>query len=434
MAHPRGRPVVSPNLLLDQHVRERVAAGQDVLHLGFGESRLPPPRVLVDRLAAGAVHQDYGPVAGRPVVRAEAAGYFARRGLPTAPDQVLLGPGAKALLLAVLAAVPGDVVLPTPCWVTYAPQTRLLGRRAVRVRAPEGCGGVPDPDGLARAVPAARAAGADPRLLVLTLPDNPTGALAPPGLVRDVCAVAARFGLLVVSDEIYRDLLHDPAAAVLSPAEALPERTVVLTGLSKSLSLGGWRVGVVRFPDGSGGRTLRERVTALASESWSALAGPQQEVARVAFAEPPEVRDHVRASARLHGAVTAAVASLFRAAGARCPEPGGGFYLYPDLEALRPVLASRGVVDSPSLQRMLLDDFGVAVLGGHNFGDDPGALRFRAATSLLHGATPKERRAVLRAADPVAAPPVARALTRLRAVLGELASPSCGAAWVRGAR
>jgi len=84
----------------------------------------------------------------------------------------------------------------------------------------------------------------------VTLPDNPTGRLASPVTVRALYQVAAAHRLVVISDEIYRDLVHDQATPMLSPAEVAPGATAVTTGLSKSLALGGWRLGAARRPAG----------------------------------------------------------------------------------------------------------------------------------------------------------------------------------------
>ncbi|MFP3986810.1 pyridoxal phosphate-dependent aminotransferase [Streptomyces sp. E11-3] len=403
----------SPNLDLNQRVAQRQAAGDPLVHLGFGESRLPAFGPLVERLVAGAGRNAYGPVEGADSVRAAAAGYFARRRLPTEPGQVIVAPGSKPLLMALQLVVPGDVLLPRPCWNTYAPQARLAGKRVFGVPIPEACGGAPEPAALRQTLRTARAQGHDPRILILTLPDNPTGTLAPPALVRELAAIAEDENLLIVSDEIYRDVLHDPATPFLSPAEVAPERTVVTSGLSKSLALGGWRIGVARFPAGPWGEHLRTGVVSVASELWSTLAGPMQEVAQYAFDEPPEIRRRLADSARLHGAVARAVHRIMVDAGARCRPPTGAFYVYPDLEPLRERLAPRGVTDSPSLHRQLFDQHGIVVLAGHHLGDDEHALRFKAATSMLYGTTREQQEASLAAPDPLELAHVREGLTRI---------------------
>ncbi|MFE3170882.1 pyridoxal phosphate-dependent aminotransferase [Amycolatopsis sp. NPDC059090] len=411
---------MSPNLELNQIVARRRSAGDPVVHLGFGEARLPPFGPLADQLAAGARHNAYGPVAGSHEARAAVASYFGRRALPTEPDQVVAAPGSKPLLMALNLAIPGDVLLPRPAWNTYAPQAELAGKQAHAVAIPEQCGGVPDPDALRTALRSLRAKGRDPRVLVLTLPDNPTGTLAAPETVRNICSIAEEEDLFIVSDEIYRDLVHDPALPFLSPAEVAPHRTVVTTGLSKSLALGGWRIGAARFPDCRWGNEIRDRVVSVASEVWSTLAGPMQSVLAYAFAEPPELREWLAASNRLHGSVARAVHRIMVGAGATCRPPTGGFYVYPDFEPLRMRLAQHEVTDSASLFAYLLDEFGIAVLAGHHLGDDPGALRFKAATSMLYGDTVEEQRAALDSADPLRLPHIARILARLESSFGKL--------------
>ncbi len=413
---------VASNLALDEAVARRRAAGEAIVHLGFGESRLPVFPGLVERLVAGAGRSGYGPVAGAEPVRAAVAGYFARRRLETDASQIVVAPGSKPLLLAIVAAVPGDVLLPRPSWVTYAPQAALLDRKVRLVDIPEECGGVPEPARLVEAIAGFRAAGGAPRLLVVTLPDNPTGTTAPPQLVRALCEIAEREDLVIVSDEIYRDILFDAATGVLSPAEVLPERTIITTGLSKSLALGGWRIGAARFPAGQWGAEVRQRVLGVASQAWSNLAGPMQSVAEYAFSEPDELAAHMQASTRLHGAVAKALHQVVTSHGASCRPPTGGFYVYPDLGPIREALARHGVDDSASLERHLLEDHGVAVLGGHHFGDEPGALSFRAATSLLYGETEEQRWASLDAGDPLGLPHVAEPLARLDEVFSRLES------------
>ncbi|MFE2481137.1 pyridoxal phosphate-dependent aminotransferase [Streptomyces sp. NPDC001194] len=411
---------ISPNLALDHMVAQRRAAGESIVHLGFGESRLPVFPPLVDQLTAGAHRNGYGPVAGDPGVRSAAAGYFTRRGLPTAADQIVVAPGSKPLLMALQAAVPGDLVIPRPAWNTYAPQARLAGKEVFAVEIPKDCGGVPEPAALRETLRTARAAGHRPGVIILTLPDNPTGTLAPAQTVREICAIAEEEDLLVISDEIYRDVMHDPDQPVLSPATIVPERTVVLTGLSKNLALGGWRIGVARFPEGPRGAAIRDEVASYASEVWSTLAGPMQQVAQYAFEEPAELTAHLRASARLHGTLARAVHRILVDAGADCRPPQAGFYLYPDFEPVREELAAIGVTDSASLQHHLLEKRGIAVLAGHHLGDDPHALRVRLATSMLYGDTAQEQWEALRSPDPLALPHVRRLLEAIEESFAKL--------------
>jgi aspartate aminotransferase len=325
------------------------------------------------------------------------------------------------LLFALLLAIGGDVVVPRPSWVSYAAQSRLLGRRPLFVRTRKGQGGVPDPELLAHVIPEARARGRDVRAVVITLPDNPTGTAASPTTVRELTEVAKEHDLMIVSDEIYRDLVHDPQNAITSPARFAPERTAVTTALSKSLALGGWRIGAARLPDGPRGDALREDLLGVASEIWSSPSGPIQHAAAYAFTEPPELVDRVARSRRLHADVARAVAGKFAAAGALVHPPEAAFYVYPDFGPLRAGLTERyGVASGAQLSGVLLERYGVGVLAGGEFGEPADALRLRVATSLLYGETDEQRDTALAAADPLTLPWIDAALGRLTEVLAEL--------------
>ncbi|HTU05512.1 MAG TPA: aminotransferase class I/II-fold pyridoxal phosphate-dependent enzyme, partial [Trebonia sp.] len=235
---------VSATLAANEALAERRGRGERVLPLAFGEAGVPVAPVLRDALATASGQNGYGPVAGTAELRAAAAGYWTRRGLPTEPGDVVCGPGSKALLFGLLFGLRGvDIAIPRPSWVSYAAQAALTGARPVYVPiagTPHGAGGVPDPELLSAAVTTARRAGRRIGAVIVTLPDNPTGTLAGSAAVRALCDVAERHDLLIISDEIYRDLTHGGAAAFLSPAEVAPDRTVVTAGLSKNLALGGW--------------------------------------------------------------------------------------------------------------------------------------------------------------------------------------------------
>jgi aspartate aminotransferase len=399
----------SATLAVNERLQARRAAGEPVLHLAFGEAGLPVLPSLAEILANSVRHNDYGPVAGIPEARAAAAGYFERRGLPTDPDQIVLAPGSKALLFALLAVLPGDVVLPVPSWVSYAAQAALAGKRVIGVPIPARAGGVPDPERLESTLAHHRAG-----ILVLTVPDNPTGTLPTRDLLAEVCRIADRHGMVVVSDEIYRDLCRTPPDCH-SPAELLPDRTIITSGLSKSLALGGYRIGFTRLPTEL--RTTHQDLIGVASEVWSSLAGPMQRVAAAALTEPPDVTDRIAASRRLHTTVATAAHRLLTEAAIDCRPPEAAFYLYPDFEAHRDAL---GVTTGQQLADLLLDRHGIGVLPGVEFGDDPTALRCRIATSLLYGHTAEQRTTSLTSTQPLALPWLADSLSHLATALHDL--------------
>ena len=187
------------------------------------------------------------------------------------------------------------------------------------------------------------------------------------------------------------------------------------------MSVGGWRIGFARMPDSRLGTDVRAALTGVASEVWSSLAGPMQHVAEYVLAEPPEVVEHVTRSRLLHRRTSVAAYEKVVAAGIECRPPQAAFYLYPDLEPLRPQLAELGVTGANELADLLLERFHIAVLTGTAFGDSPTALRFRMATSLLYGRSDEERWRALGSDDPTALPWIRGALDSLGAALESLA-------------
>ncbi|MEU5869936.1 pyridoxal phosphate-dependent aminotransferase [Glycomyces sp. NPDC047369] len=414
---------VSATLAANEAIAARRAAGQEVLALGFGEAGIPVHPLLRQRLAQAAGQIAYGPVAGTDATREAAAGYWTRRAIPTAKEQVLLGPGSKPLLFALLHAAGGDVVLPKPAWVSYGAQAEMLGREPIRVPVPAGEGGVPDADALDAAVRAARAAGRDPRIVVVTLPDNPTGRLASEQSVKALCEAARELDLVIAADEIYRDLVFEDGTFP-SPSAWAPERTVTTTSLSKNFALGGWRIGAARFPDSPLGERLRESVRGTASELWSSTPMPMQHAAAYAWSDPQELVERVALARRLHGSVANAVAEVFAGAGCEVLPPQGGFYVWPDFEPLRaPLAADWGIATSADLAEVLLERFGVVVLPGSAFGDDPERLTVRVAVPGLYGENDSERLAALVSDEPASMPWIGDALDGLAQKLRALTAP-----------
>ncbi len=423
LGRPSGQSPVSATLAANEELERRRVRGEPVLPLAFGESGLPVHPRLTAELARAAGRGAYGPVAGTDRLRTAAAGYWSRRSLPTDPETVVAGPGSKALLFATMLALRTGVAVPQPSWVSYAAQATLCGVTPHFVRTVASEGGVCDPDALEAAVRSRRHSERPIGAVLVTLPDNPTGRLASPDAVQALCAVAERNGLLIISDEIYRDLVHDPSLPFLSPAQIAPDRTVVTTSLSKSFSAGGWRIGVARMPDGAAGVALRGKLLGIASEIWSAPAGPMQEAAAVALDEPAELVDHVNSSRALHAAVCQEAARRCAAAGLHVAAPQAAFYLYPDFAPWRDQLRSRfGVETGTDLAAFLLDRYGAGTLPASAFGESPSCLRLRLATGQLYGDTDEQREQALSAADPLQLPWIGAALTRFAEMLADLGS------------
>src|SRR5258708_12845987 len=125
----------SAKLAMNEAGGKGCGGGREGIHLGFGEASFPLHPLLKTALAEAATHTGYAPVLGIPALRQAIAAYLTRtRGMTCSADQIVVGPGSKPLLYALLQILEGDVLLPVPSWVSYAPMARLAGRRVTGVQ------------------------------------------------------------------------------------------------------------------------------------------------------------------------------------------------------------------------------------------------------------------------------------------------------------
>ncbi|MCX4987501.1 MULTISPECIES: aminotransferase class I/II-fold pyridoxal phosphate-dependent enzyme [unclassified Streptomyces] len=382
---------------------------------------LPVLAELRSVLAAAADRSDAEIFGGGPPLLDAARGYWTRRGLSAAADRVVAAPGAPALLLALTGALGGDVLVPRPCAAWWAPQARLLGRSVFHVATPAECGGVPDPYALLETVRRVRAEGGDPRLLLLSVADDPTATVAPPEVVHETVEAAAGEGLHIVSDETWRDTLHRPHDTVLlSPAEMLPDDVTVITDLAGPFLPQGWPAAVARFPGNESGALLRSRVLDVLTVLGARVAEPVAAAAAYALGEPAGITGRLTAAVRLHARVAEAAHRAVTGSGAVARPPQIGRHLYVDLGPLRTALVAHGVGDAQDLEDFLSARLGMPAPGGHRFGDDLAALRVRLGTGPLLGSTDEEREESLASPAPLELPHVHSALTRLGSVFDDL--------------
>lgn len=376
----------SPTLLINEQVSRARAEGQTIYHMGFGESPFPVHPVIQENISGYSGENSYMPAAGLTELREKAKRYILKK--HQIPEEygylAMIGPGSKELIFDVQLAVGGDLLFPVPSWVSYIPQTLITRDEVVKIYLPPGESYKLSAERLSRRIERAREEGFNPTKLILNYPNNPTGLSYTPRELREIAAVCRRERLLVISDEIYAQVsfreYHTSIAAFY------PEGTIVTTGLSKHLSLGGFRLGVALVPENLGDifRILRS----IASETFSAVSTPIQYSVLAAFERNPEIERYIAQCTSIHDIVTRYVWSTLLSMGLEYSQPDGGFYLYPDFEPYREtLLEERGVRNSEELAEVLLRENRVASLPGTAFGDEPGALRLRLSTVDFDGMT-----------------------------------------------
>lgn len=363
----------SATLAIQERANALIAEGRTIYKLGLGQSPFPVPLPVVQALRAHAAEKDYLPVRGLRELRTAVARYHRLRdGVARSPDDVLIGPGSKELMFQLQVCFHGEFVIPTPAWVSYAPQARIAGRRIRFLPTEAGEGFRVRPEALG-AVCAADPE--TPRLLVLNYPSNPIGNTYDRGHLVELAEVCRAHGVVVMSDEIYGEL--DFQGAHVSMARYYEDGTIISSGLSKWCGAGGWRLGTFSFPPRL--RRLLDAMAAVGSETYSATSAPIQYAAVRAFRGGPEIERYLSAARRVLSCLLGWAARSLREAGVEVGEPAGGFYLFPDFAPLRGALAARGIRSDEELCRRLLDEAGVAALPGWCFGAPEGSLYVRLA-------------------------------------------------------
>jgi aspartate/methionine/tyrosine aminotransferase len=353
-----------------REVMDLAATLDGVIHLELGEPDFPTPPHVVEAimpwLARGAVK--YTLSRGMPALRdALAAKVTARNGIAVTAEDIVVTPGATtAVLMTLLACVqPGEgVLIPAISWPAYALAVGLAGGRSVRYPLLADAGYEPD---LAALEELAR----DARLLIVNSPSNPTGAVYRPATLQAMVELAQRNDLLLLSDEVYEDLIFEGEHT--SPATYDSNRVVSTFSFSKGYAMTGWRVGYAVGPRAviEAMVHVQEAVVACTSElaqraALAALQGPQDVVA--------QMRDSYRERRDL-------VRDRLRKAGMLAREPSGAFYALLDISALNE--------DTYAAARELLLQHRVAVAPGETFGPaGRGLVRISLASStsdLVHG-------------------------------------------------
>jgi aspartate/methionine/tyrosine aminotransferase len=336
--------------------RRLEADGKKIVHLEIGEPDFATPDNIIEAgisaLQNGYTH--YTPASGILEAR-QAVASFVSRTLKTDvdPSEVVLVPGSKNVLLFTLFACiePGDeVILPDPAYPAYASQVNFIGAVPKLVTLREETGFRMDLDQLADLVTPKT------RMLIINTPQNPTGGILTEEDVKFVCDLAQKHDLLVVSDEIYSQLVYGFHHVSPLSQPGMRERTVLMDGLSKSYAMTGWRLGYAVAP-----KALAAKLDQLMINSSSCAAGFTQMAAIEALSAPESESAVHRMVKVFEHRRDLVVDGLNAIPGVHCAKPQGSFYAFPNIKGTG--------FDERELADRLLTEAGVAVLPGTAFGE-----------------------------------------------------------------
>jgi aspartate aminotransferase len=373
---------LSATLAINESCRALRDAGQGVYNLGLGQSPFPVPDSVVDALRLAAPEKDYLPVRGLPALREAVAEFHRQRDLiETCADGILIGPGSKELMFLLQLVYYGEIMVSTPCWVSYLPQAHIIGRTVSTLAASAAQRWKITAPQLLWSLELAHD-DYRPRLLVFNYPSNPSGQTYTAEELAEIADVARRFQVLVLSDEIYGQLHH--RGEHVSIARFYPEGTIISSGLSKWCGAGGWRLGTFCFPPEL--FWLRDAMAAVASETYTSVSAPIQHAAVRAFQGGVDIERYLWHARRILALLGRRCTDMLVDASVGVHAPEGAFYLFLDFSPLRRQLAARGIEDGPALCNQLLADTGVAILPGASFARSEDELTARLAYVDFDGA------------------------------------------------
>ena len=335
--------------------------------LGLGVSPFPVAPPLLAGLREHAAEKAYLPVRGHHDLRRAIASYLERTAaVDRTAEDVLIGPGNKALFHVLQLTFDGELVVSNPSWGAHAAQARLTGRTLKRLPTRAKDGWLLHADTLDAHC---RDSKSRARVVLLNYPGNPSGTTYKPEGLKALARVARDHDAVLLSDEIYGELHHK--GEHVSVARYYPEGTIVSTGLSKWCGAEGWRL---------------DAMSAVASETFTSTAAPIQYAAVAAFEDSPEIGEYLANARRILSSLGRWSARRLRSAGLVCAQPTGGFYIYVSFDEVRARLESAGIRDDWALCARLLEDTGVALLPGSAFGTERERLCARLAYVDFDGA------------------------------------------------
>ncbi|MCE9533091.1 MAG: pyridoxal phosphate-dependent aminotransferase [Planctomycetes bacterium] len=371
-----GSVLPSATLAAGAKARQMKAAGIKVFDFSLGEPDFPTPEHICKAAEAAmkAGHTHYTPVNGIPELKAAICKWYkSYHNFECTPDQVLVSNGAKHSIHNALSATcnPGDeVVIPTPYWVSYSDLVQMTGAKPVLVTTTAAAG--------FKVTPAQLKAAITPKtkLVMLNSPSNPTGKVYTRAELEAIVEMLLGTDVSILSDEIYEQLTYGDAKptciATLNPK--LRERTITISGASKSYAMTGWRMGWTIAPKpiiDAMGNVQSQQTSCPSSVSQyallAALEGPQQCVA--------DMRKEFEFRRNL------AAAALKKIPGIDFPMPEGAFYIFFDVSAyFGKTPGGNPITDDVSFCKYALETAHVNLVPGSAFGA-PGNARMSYATS-----------------------------------------------------
>jgi aspartate aminotransferase len=358
----------SSTLKINEISKELEDKGKKIFKFGFGQSPFQIPTDIVNALKNNAYQNKYLPMQGLEELREVIAKYTStKKDYNYKSENVIIGPGSKELMFLLHVLFDGEIILPTPSWVSYSPQA-IIGRNKIRTIET-----TRENNWFPTAIEIEEVILKDKNknyLLFLNSPNNPSGQICEN--LEEISEIVKKYNLIILSDEIYSELSFE--ASFKSISSFCPEKTIISTGLSKWCGAGGWRLGYFVIPDSL--NILRDTINVLASETFSAVSAPIQYAAITAYKN--NHNKYISSSKNILKAVGNYVYDNLKSNKILINKPQGGFYLMPEF-------LNKKFNTSSEMCNNILKETGVVLLPGSDFGFEKNKMLARLSFTDFDG-------------------------------------------------
>ena len=341
----------SSTLKINEVCRQLEEKGKKIFKFGFGQSPFQVPVSIVNELKNNAHQNKYLPMQGLDGLRKSVAKYTSiKKNYSYSPDNVIIGPGSKELMFLLHVIFDGEIILPAPSWVSYAPQA-IIGRNKIQIlQTKTEHKWFPNGSEIEKIILKDKK---KKYLLFLNSPNNPSGQICEN--LEEISEVTNKYNLIILSDEIYSELSFNDNYKSIS--SFCPEKTIISTGLSKWCGAGGWRLGYFIIPENL--KIIKETLNVLASETFSAVSAPIQYAAIQAY--EGDHKNYIKSSKEILKFVGNYVYENLSSNKVLINKPQGGFYIMPEF-------INAKFESSSKMCNKILNETGVALLPGSDFG------------------------------------------------------------------
>ena len=341
----------SSTLMINEISKQMEDQGKKIFKFGFGQSPFRVPQDVVEELKNNAYQNKYLPMQGLFELRETIAKYTSKKkNYEYNSGNVIIGPGSKELMFLLHLIFDGEIILPTPSWVSYTPQA-ILGRNKIQIiQTKRENNWFPTGEEIEKIILKDKKKN---YLLFLNSPNNPSGQVCE--RLDEISKIAKKYKLIILSDEIYSELSF--SSNYKSISSFCPEKTIISTGLSKWCGAGGWRLGYFIIPDSL--NNINKMINVLASETFSAVSAPIQYAAIKAYEN--DHTKYIKKSKNILSSVGKYVYLNLKSNKVMISEPQGGFYMMPEF-------LNNKFKTSSEMCDSILEQTGVALLPGSDFG------------------------------------------------------------------